>query len=122
VQRDLAEGMEDMARRCAEEFVRANGYTADPATDDSTRWVLEVGERGPWPGVFAMREGTLAHEATTVQCSARRCVVLFRPPRRARCLGAVTPARYYRLLLEPVGIHNMRSATARPIGRPPPTE
>ena len=31
LQRDLREGMEDMARRCAERFVRENGYTKVPA-------------------------------------------------------------------------------------------
>lgn len=111
LQRDLAEGMEDMARRCAEEFVRANGYTADPATEDSTRWVLEVGERRPWPGVLAARGGTLASAATTVQCSSRRCVVLFRLRRAAlQCAyRAVTMTQVFtRLRLEPGGIRNVR--------------
>jgi hypothetical protein len=114
--RDLAEGMEDMARRCAEEFVRANGYTAEPATDDSTRWVLEAGEGGPWPGVFATREGTLASEATTVQCSARRCVALFRLRRSAlHCAyRAVTMSQVFtRLRLEPGGIRNVRCGDRR---------
>jgi hypothetical protein len=103
--------MEDMARRCAEAFVRANGYTADPATSDSTRWVLEVGEGGSWAGVFAQREGTLAREATTVQCSVRRCVVLFRLRRSAlQCAyRAVTMTQVFtRLRLEPGGIRNVR--------------
>jgi hypothetical protein len=113
LQRDLAEGMEDMARRCAEEFVQANGYTAEPATADSTRWVLEVGERGPWPGVFALREGTLERAATMVQCSVRRCVVLFRLRRAAlQCAyRAVTMTQVFtRLGLEPGGIRNVRCA------------
>lgn len=76
--RDLSEGMEIMARRCAEEFVRQNGYTEAPATGDSSRWVLEPHERGPWNGVFGARRGSLESSATTVQCSVRQCLVLFR--------------------------------------------
>jgi len=70
--------MEDQARRCAEEFVRANGYTDRPPTDDSTRWVRETDDRGPWPVVLAGRIGNLEWRAAGVQCSVRRCVVLFR--------------------------------------------
>jgi hypothetical protein len=111
LQRDLAEGMESMARRCAEAFIRENGYTAEPATEDTTRWVLEVGERGPWPGVLALRGGTLEPEASTVQCSARQCVAFFRLRRDA--LGcayrAVTMTQVFtRLRLERGGIRNVR--------------
>lgn len=116
LQRDLAEGMEDMARRCAEAFVRANGYTADPATADSTRWVLEVGERGPWPGVFAGREGTLEGEAATVQCSQRQCVVLFRARRSTLdcAYRVVTMTQVFtRLSLLPGGIRNVRCGDRR---------
>jgi hypothetical protein len=111
LQRDLAEAMEDMARRCAEQFVRENGYTPAPATEDSTRWVLEVGEQGPWPGVFALREGTLDPEAAAVQCSARQCVVLFRLRRETlRCAyRLVTMTQVFtRLRLEPGAIRNVR--------------
>ena len=100
-----------MARRCAEEFVRENGYTAAPASEDSTRWVLEVGERGPWPGVFALREGTLERQATTVQCSARQCVVLFRLRRASlHCAYRIVTMTqvFTRLRLEPGGIRNIR--------------
>ena len=45
--------MEAMARRCAELFVLQNGYTDQPAAEDSTRWVLEHGELGSWPRVLA---------------------------------------------------------------------
>lgn len=76
--RDLGEGMEDMARHCAELFIRQNGYTDDPATPDSTRWVLEIGEDGPWPGVLEARGGSLGRAAAAVQCSMRQCLVLFR--------------------------------------------
>jgi hypothetical protein len=62
--RDLGEGMEDMARHCA--------------TPDSTRWVLEIGEDGPWPGVLEARGGSLGRAAAAVQCSMRQCLVLFR--------------------------------------------
>ena len=111
LQRDLAEGMEAMARRCAEAFVRENGYTAEPATGDSTRWVREVGERKPWSGVFAEREGTLDPAAATVQCSVRQCVVLFRLRRQAlHCTyRMVTMTQVFtRLALQPGGLQNPR--------------
>ncbi|HUF35159.1 MAG TPA: hypothetical protein VMN37_04370 [Gemmatimonadales bacterium] len=116
LQRDLAEGMEVMARRCAEAFVRDNGYTAAPATEDSSRWVLEIGERADWPGVLALREGTLEPDASTVQCSARQCVVLFRLRRASlECAyRSVTMTQVFtRLRLEPGGIRNMRCAERR---------
>jgi hypothetical protein len=50
--RDLSEGMETMARHCAEAFVRENGYTELPA-EDSTRWTREAGDDGPWARVLA---------------------------------------------------------------------
>ncbi len=103
--------MERMAQRCAEHFVRENGYTLDPASGDSTRWVREVGERAPWPGVFALREGTLERDASTVQCSQRRCVVLFRLRRDAlRCAyRAVTMSQVFtRLRMEEGGIRDVR--------------
>jgi hypothetical protein len=78
IARDLIEGMEIMAKRCAELFVRQNGYTDEPATDDSTRWVYENGEDGPWPRVLESRGGMLQPEATSVQCSQRQCLVFFR--------------------------------------------
>jgi hypothetical protein len=105
--------MEAMARRCAEQFVRQNGYTMAPATDDSTRWVLEVGEAGTWPRVFALREGTLAEEASTVQCSVRQCVVLFRMRRQsiACAYRAVTMTQVFtRMRLEPGGVQDIRCA------------
>ena len=103
--------MEAMARRCAETFVRHNGYTDLPAAEDSTRWVLEVGEAGAWPRVLASRLGSLEREATTVQCSMRQCIVFFRL-RRTPLLCAyrlVTMTQVFtRLRLEPGGIHDMR--------------
>jgi hypothetical protein len=78
IARDLVEGMEIMAKRCAELFVRQNGYTDAPATDDSTRWVYEGGEEGPWAHVLEGRGSSLAPEATSVQCSQRECLVFFR--------------------------------------------
>ena len=77
IPRDLREGMEDMARRCAETFVRENGYTDLPAYD-STRWVHEADDADLWPRVLAGRTGTLHSEASSVQCSMRQCIVLFR--------------------------------------------
>lgn len=103
--------MEAMARRCAELFVRQNGYTDLPATDDSTRWVLERDERGAWHRVLAARGGMLDREATTVQCSMRQCLVFFRIRRTtllcAYRLVSMTQV-FTRLRLEPGGIYDRR--------------
>jgi len=100
-----------MARRCAEAFVRQNGYTDLPATEDSTRWVLEAGERGAWPWVLASRGGSLDREATSAQCSMRQCLVLFRV-RRTPLMCAyrvVTMTQVFtKLRLEPGGIYDVR--------------
>jgi hypothetical protein len=109
--RDLSEHMEAMAVRCAEEFVRQNGYTVSPASDDSTRWVLEVGEDGAWPRVFASREGTLDERASTVQCSVRQCVVFFRLRRMTTecAYRVVTMTQVFtRIQLRPGGVQDMR--------------
>lgn len=100
-----------MAKRCAEQFVLENGYTDLPATEDSTRWVLEVGESGSWPGVLASRVGTLEREAATMQCSNRQCVVLFRLRRPVLACGyrVVTMTQVFtKLRLEPGGLRDMR--------------
>ena len=100
-----------MARRCAEAFVRHNGYTDLPATEDSTRWVLEPGENAAWPRVLASRVGSLERQASTVQCSMRQCVVFFRL-RRNPLLCAyriVTLTQVFtKLHLAPGGIHDVR--------------
>lgn len=111
LRRDLREGMEIMARHCAEEFVRQNGYTSLPATGDSTRWVLERGEAGPWPLVLAARGGSLERDAATVQCSVRQCLVLFRlrKPVLACAYRAVSMTQVFtRLRLEPGGVRDVR--------------
>jgi hypothetical protein len=111
--RDLGENMEAMARRCAELFVLENGYTDLPATDDSTRWVLEAGDRGPWLRVLAARFGMLERGATTVQCSVRQCVVFFRDRRLPQTCAyrIVTMTQVYtRLRLEPREVHDRRCA------------
>ena len=108
--RDLREGMEVMARRCAELFVLENGYTDLPATEDSTRWVQEVGDRGTWPLVLSTRAGTLDRSAATVQCSVRRCTVLFRAHRPVLVCAyrSVTMTQVFtRLRLEPGGIQDV---------------
>lgn len=76
IPRDLSEGMDEMARHCGEAFVRENGYT-ELLPEDSTRWVREADDDERWPSVLAARSGTLEARASAVQCSARRCVVLF---------------------------------------------
>ncbi|MGH7581087.1 MAG: hypothetical protein ACREM9_12985 [Gemmatimonadales bacterium] len=100
-----------MARRCAEAFVRQNGYTDLPASEDSTRWVLEVGEQGGWPRVLASRVGSLEREAATSQCSMRQCVVFFRVRRTPLVCAyrAVTMTQVFtELRLEPGGIYDAR--------------
>jgi hypothetical protein len=110
IPRDLRESMEDMAERCAETFVRENGYTVLPA-EDSTRWVRELEEGGPWPLVLAARTGTLDRNASTVQCSRRECVVLFRV-RRPMLLCAYRAVRmtqvFTRIQLAQGGIRDLR--------------
>ena len=109
--RDLGENMEAMARRCAEMFVRQNGYTDLPATEDSTRWVMELGEAGSWPRVLAARGGMLHREATSVQCSVRQCIVVFRVRRTTvRCayrLVSMTQV-FTQIRLAPGGIQDIR--------------
>jgi hypothetical protein len=109
--RDLREGMEIMARRCAELFVLENGYTDLPASGDSTRWVQEVGDRGTWPLVLSIRSGTLERTAATTQCSVRRCTVLFRARRPVLVCAyrSVTMTQVFtRLRLEPGIIQDVR--------------
>jgi hypothetical protein len=108
--RDLSEGMETMARHCAEAFVRENGYTELPA-EDSTRWTREAGDDGPWVRVLAARNGTLDPRAETVQCSRRECVALFRMRRPMLLCGyrAVTMTQVFtRIRLAPGGIRDAR--------------
>jgi hypothetical protein len=108
--RDLGEGMEMMAKHCAEVFVRQNGYTDSPATDDSTRWVPEAGEDGPWPAILATRGGTLEPRATTAQCSMRQCVVFFRLRRNewSCAYRIVTMSQVFtKLRLEPGGMSDI---------------
>jgi hypothetical protein len=103
--------MDAMARRCAEAFVQQNGYTDLPATEDSTRWVLELGELGAWPRVFASRVGSLERDAATVQCSMRQCVVLFRVRRTplSCAFRVVTMSQVFtKLRLEPDRIYDVR--------------
>jgi len=100
-----------MARRCAEMFVRQNGYTDLPAAEDSTRWVLETGEEGSWPRVFAGRVGMLDRAATAVQCSMRQCIVLFRVRRTpVRCaFRQVSMTQVFtQIRLEPGGVQDIR--------------
>jgi hypothetical protein len=110
LQRDLREGIEMMARRCAEQFVRENGYTELPA-EDSTRWVRERDDGGAWSRVLATRSGTLDARASTSQCSMRECVVLFRI-RRPMLLCAYRAVHmtqvFTKIHLAPGGIRDVR--------------
>ena len=110
LQRDLREGMEEMARRCAERFIQENGYTKE-APADSTRWVREASEDDEWPQVLAMRLGTLESQASTVQCSRRECIVLFRVRRPIPLCAyrAVTLTQVFtKIHLTPGGIQDTR--------------
>jgi hypothetical protein len=102
--------MEAMAQRCAEVFVRENGYTDLPA-EDSTRWVREEDDVDGWPRLLARRSGTLEARATTVQCSMRECVVLFRArrPMLSCTFRAVTMTQVFtKLRLAPGGVRDVR--------------
>jgi hypothetical protein len=115
LQRDLREGMEEMARRCAERFIRDNGYTRAPA-EDSTRWVREASDYDEWPTVFATRAGSLEGHASAVQCSRRECVVMFRLRRPIpQCAyRAVTLTQVFtRIQLAPGGIRDGRCGERR---------
>ena len=109
--RDLRENMEAMARRCAEAFVRQNGYTDLPATEDSTRWVLEAASAALAPGARVPRTAAWSARPPQCQCSMRQCVVFFRV-RRNPLLCAYRWSRmtqvFTKLRLEPGGIHDMR--------------
>jgi hypothetical protein len=108
--RDLREGMEEMARRCAERFVRENGYT-DAAVEDSTRWVREADDGQEWPRLLTLRNGSLDAKASTVQCSVRECIVLFRVrrPLLVCAFRGVTMTQVFtKIHLIPGGIRDMR--------------
>jgi hypothetical protein len=110
IPRDLRENMEAMAQRCAEAFVRDNGYTEAPA-EDSTRWVHELDDDVAWPRVLARRSGTLAEHASSVQCSMRECVVLFQVhrPMLTCAYRAVRMTQVFtRIRMTPGGIRNIR--------------
>ena len=99
-----------MARRCAEAFVRENGYTELPA-EDSTRWVRESEDGGPWLRVFATRAGSLDRQASTVQCSVRECVVLFRvrrPMPLCAFRAVIMTQVYTKIRLSPGGMRDVR--------------
>jgi hypothetical protein len=108
LQRDLREGMEDMARRCAERFVRENGYTELPA-EDSTRWVREAEDDDEWSRVLLTRSGSLNPTASTVQCSRRECIVLFRvrrPVPQCAFRAVILTQVFTKIRLAPGGIRD----------------
>jgi hypothetical protein len=110
IPRDLRENMEAMAVRCAEAFVRENGYTEAPA-EDSTRWVREGDDDDAWPRVLARRSGTLAPHASSVQCSMRECVVMFqvyRPMLSCAYRSVRMTQVFTRIRLTPGGIRDIR--------------
>ncbi|MEP6571492.1 MAG: hypothetical protein ABJD11_02320 [Gemmatimonadota bacterium] len=78
LQRDLRDGIEDMARRCAEVFVSENGYTVYPPSADSSRWVTEGAGTEGLRRIIAARFGMLMPEGAWVQCVRRECRTFFR--------------------------------------------
>lgn len=86
-----------MARRCAEAFVRQNGYTEVRPSEDPLYWVAEPHERGRWQEILAARQGTLDERAESVICVRRECRVFFRTRGRPdECLlRAVTMNRVF---------------------------
>jgi hypothetical protein len=107
--------METMARRCAEAFVRENGYTEVPP-EDSTRWAREAEDGGSWPLVLAARYGTLEQRAATVQCSRRECIALFRVrrPMLLCAYRAVSMSQVFtRIRLVPGGIQDVHCNARR---------
>jgi hypothetical protein len=115
IPRDLREDMEAMARRCAETFIRENGYT-QVAGEDSTRWVREADDREEWPRVLATRSGRLDARASTVQCSMRECIVLFRVRRPVLVCAfrAVTMTQVFtKIRMVPGRIRDMRCTERR---------
>ena len=116
IRRDLSEGMEIMARRCAEEFVRENGYTDAPAGKDSTRHVLERGEPGPLDQALEARAGSLERSASAVQCSVRKCFVVFRlrRPVLSCALRVITMTQVFtRIQVEPGAIRDIHCGERR---------
>ena len=76
------------ARRCAELFVRVNGYTDAPGTKDTTeivlehRWFVVLGPDGhvpptDWSAIVASRRGQLRPAPVEATCSAADCLVIF---------------------------------------------
>jgi hypothetical protein len=115
LERDLREGMEDMAKRCAERFIRDNGYTTEPAMD-STRWVREASDEEEWPHVLAARTGSLEPRAAAVQCSRRECVVMFRirrPILQCAFRAVVLTQVFTKIQLAPGGIRDARCTERR---------
>jgi len=109
IPRDLREGMDDMARHCAETFVRENGYT-DVTPEDSTRWVREQTDADGWHRVLAARSGSLDARSAAAQCSMRMCTVLFRVRRPVLLCAfrAVTMTQVFtKIHLVPGGIRDV---------------
>jgi hypothetical protein len=80
VAREAGEDDVAYAVRCAEEFVRRNGYTTEPADPDTTQHAAESIERRSPSERLAMRAGSLESRAYAI-CEgegAHRFTVVFR--------------------------------------------
>ncbi len=77
--RHTAESLVVYATRCAEEFVRRNGYTPAPPAPDTLLLAEEAIEYGrSWPERLRLRRATLDEQAVSAACSATGCGVTFR--------------------------------------------
>src|SRR5712692_6923658 len=64
---------------CAEEFIKANGYTVTLPASDSSLWATEGIEfASSWAEVFAHRHNTLLPNAEHAGCDSMTCGVTFR--------------------------------------------
>jgi hypothetical protein len=68
----------DQVEQCAEEFVRGNGYTAEPPLPDTLLLALEAFEEDvSWSVRLARRRGTLSPAAVASYCVGQQCTVIF---------------------------------------------
>ena len=66
------------ARRCAESFIRANGYTSAQPADEVTPLAAESYDHGTREDVLRFRHNQLQLPAEYAECRNGRCTVWFR--------------------------------------------
>lgn len=65
------------ARRCAEHYIRAAGYTRDSSAVDTTLFARDIIEFEERSRVLAARAGTLRPRALRADCDVDGCLVAF---------------------------------------------